>query len=122
MTILDGLRLFFGGLFVLFLPGLAWSYVFFARKNIDWIERLALSFGLSIALVPLSVFWLNWLFHMKITLLNTSLTVCGLVIIAGVYILARRYSWCKNATDRLKSAFKQGRQGKSKEQREEHKP
>jgi len=109
MAILDGLRLFFGGLFVLFLPGLAWSYVFFARKNIDWIERVALSFGLSIALVPLCVFWLNWLFHMKITLLNTSLTVCGLIIIAGVYILARRSSRAKDAASRLKSVFRHAR-------------
>ena len=67
MTALEVLRLIFGGLFVLFVPGFAWSYVFFKRKNIDGIERIALSFGLSIALVPLSVFWLNWLFDMKIT-------------------------------------------------------
>jgi uncharacterized membrane protein len=106
MTILDGLRLFFGGLFVLFLPGFAWSYVFFARKNIDWIERLALSFGLSIALVPLSIFWLNWLFHMKITLLNTSLAVCGLIAISMLCILITRSAWGKNASDKLKSLLK----------------
>jgi len=93
MTAGEIARLIFGGLFVLFVPGLAWSYVFFLRKNIDWIERVALSFGLSIALVPLSVFWLNWLFDMKITLLSTSLTVCGLVVIAAALILARKYGW-----------------------------
>ena len=120
MAVLDGLKLFFGGLFVLFVPGFIWSYVFFVRKNIDWIERIALSFGLSIALVPLCVFWLNWLFHMKITLLNTSLTICGLIIIAGVYILARRSSWGKDTAIRLKSVFRKGRQGKDKEQREDH--
>ena len=86
MSILEGLRLFFGGLFVLFVPGLAWSYVFFARKKIDWIERVALSFGLSIALVPLSVFWLNWLFDMKITLLSIATIVSVLTIIPGAYI------------------------------------
>ncbi len=109
MAILDGMRLFFGGLFVIFVPGFAWSYIFFARKNIDWIERIALSFGLSIALIPLSVFWLNWLFNMKINLLNTSLTVCGLIIIAIVYILAKRSSRTKYAANRLKSIFRRSR-------------
>jgi uncharacterized membrane protein len=109
MDILDGMRLFFGGLFVIFVPGFAWSYVFFARKNIDWIERIALSFGLSIALVPLCVFWLNWIFHMKINLLSTSLTVCGLIIIAVAYILARRSTKTKDAVNRLKSIFRRAR-------------
>ncbi len=106
MSVLDALRLFFGGLIVLFVPGFAWSYIFFARKNIDWIERVALSFGLSIALVPLTVFWLNWLFHVKITVLNTSLIVCGLTVIPAVYTFARRSSWGKNAIGKLKSNFK----------------
>ncbi len=105
MTAVEVLRLIFGGLFVLFIPGLAWSYVFFLRKNIDWIERIALSFGLSIALVPLSVFWLNWLFDMKITLLSTLLTVCGLVVIAAVLILARKYGWANSTFNKLKTAF-----------------
>jgi uncharacterized membrane protein len=109
MDVLEGLRIFFGSVFILFVPGFAWSYVFFARKNIDWIERIALSFGLSIALVPLTVFWLNWLFHVKITLLNTSLVVCGLTAIPVLYILITRSAWGKNATGRLKSALRSGR-------------
>src|SRR4030067_1781163 len=106
MTVLEGLRLFFGGLFFLFIPGLAWSYVFFGRRNIDWIETVALSSGLSIALVPLSVFWLNWLFDMKITLLNTSLTVCGLIIIAGGFIAGRKYGWGKYVGGKFKPGFR----------------
>mgnify|MGYP001059456704 CR=1 FL=1 len=109
MDILEGLRIFFGSVFILFLPGFAWSYVFFAGKNIDWIERIALSFGLSIALVPLAVFLLNWLFQVKITLLNTFLIVCGLMAIPGAWVLIKRSSWGKNATARLKSAFRLGR-------------
>jgi uncharacterized membrane protein len=103
MSVLDGIVLFLGGIFVLFVPGFAWSYVFFARKSIDWIERLALTCGLSIVLVPLSVFWLNRLFHMKITLLSTTLTVSGLTILAGTCIIARRYPWTRDAITRLKS-------------------
>ena len=106
MTFLEGLRLVFGGIFVLFAPGFAWSYVFFARRKIDVIERLALSFGLSIALVPLAVFWLNWLFDMKISLLSTSLTVVGLIVIAGIFILAQKYGWSSLFISRIKSYLK----------------
>ena len=110
MSILEGLRIFFGSVFILFVPGFAWSYVFFARKNIDWIERVALSFGLSIALVPLTVFWLNWLFQVRITLLSTSLIICGLTAIPVAYILIRKSSWGKNAASRLKSALRSARE------------
>ena len=109
MTAWEIVRLVLGGVFILFIPGLAWSYVFFLRKNIDWIERFALSFGLSIALVPLSIFWLNWLFDMKITLLSTFLTVCGLVVIAAALILARKYGWGNNALNKLKTVFSRSR-------------
>ena len=109
MSILEVLRIFFGSVFILFMPGVAWSYIFFARKNIDWIERIALSFGLSIALVPIFVFWLNWLFQVKITLLNTFLIVCGLIAVPAVYILIKRPSWIKNATSRLRSALRSDR-------------
>lgn len=109
MDILEVLRLLFGSIFILFMPGFAWSYVFFPRKNIDWIERVALSFGLSIALVPLAVFWVNFVFHVGIRLLNTSLVVCGLTAIPVVYILIRRSSWGKNGASRLKSVFKLGK-------------
>jgi len=109
MSIVEVIRIFFGSVFILFVPGFAWSYVFFARKNIDWIERVALSFGLSIALVPLSVFWLNWLFQVKVTLLNTALIVCGLTLIPAVYTFVKRSSWGKSGMDRLKSVFGRSR-------------
>jgi uncharacterized membrane protein len=44
-------------LYILFLPGFFLSFVFFKQGTIDLIERLALSFGLSIAVVPLVVFY-----------------------------------------------------------------
>ncbi|KPJ53736.1 MAG: hypothetical protein AMJ37_01170 [Dehalococcoidia bacterium DG_18] len=103
---LEGFRIFFGALFILFVPGFAWSYVFFAKKNIDWIERVALSIGLSIALVPLTIFWLNWLFDIKITLLNTSLVVCGLTGVALVWVWARRQSRISRLGERVELWFK----------------
>jgi uncharacterized membrane protein len=90
MSTLDILRIIFGGLFILFVPGLSWSYVFFARKNIDWMERAALALGLSIALVPMVIFWLYFVFHLKITLVSTCITVCGLTLAAVVVILVKR--------------------------------
>jgi uncharacterized membrane protein len=46
-------------LYILFLPGLAASFLFFARGAIEVIERIALSFALSVAVVPLLAFYLN---------------------------------------------------------------
>lgn len=47
------LRLFLGLLFVLFVPGYTFQAAIFPRANdLDDLERLALSFGLSIAVVP----------------------------------------------------------------------
>ena len=103
MSLVEISRIFFGSVFVLFIPGLAWSYVFFARKRIDWIERIALSFGLSIALVPLSVFWLNWLFHVPITLLSTCFVILGLTAIPIGYLRVRKSSWGMRLRAKLKS-------------------
>lgn len=104
MNGLETLRIILGTLFVLFAPGFVWSYVFFARKTIDWIERVAISFGLSIALVPISLFWLNWLFHMKLTLLNASLTVGGLAVLAIISLIIKKSLTGKSAASRLKSS------------------
>jgi uncharacterized membrane protein len=56
-----GARIAFGLLFALFLPGYALiSALFPKRDRLGGIERLALSFGLSIAIVPLIGFILNF--------------------------------------------------------------
>lgn len=91
-TFLSALRIVFGSVYVLFLPGFIISYIFFPEtkefdsktkesKSIDWIERIALSFALSIAIVPLAVFYLN-LVGVKINLLNSSLTILGIIVIS----------------------------------------
>jgi uncharacterized membrane protein len=45
-------------LLVLFVPGFFLSFLFFDRGEIDVIERVALSFALSIAVIPLIVFYI----------------------------------------------------------------
>lgn len=53
--------LIFAAASVLFLPGLAVSFLFFDRGKIDILERIALSFALSISIVPLLTFYANLL-------------------------------------------------------------
>jgi len=86
MSMLEIIRIILGSVFVLFAPGFSWSFVFFKKGDIDLIERVALSFGLSIALVPLLVFYLNFLFHVKINLANVSLTIIFLLIAPLIYL------------------------------------
>jgi uncharacterized membrane protein len=85
MGVLDWLRLIFGSIFILFVPGFAWSWIFFKKDKIDWIERIALSVGLSIAMVPLVILWLNYVFNVSITLLNTTLAVCVFSVLPMLY-------------------------------------
>ena len=53
-------RYLFGAVFVLFLPGFSLIKALFSSKELDNIERLALSVGLSLALVPLVGLLLNY--------------------------------------------------------------
>ncbi len=89
---LESFRIVFGSVYVLFLPGFIISFIFFPKtkkldskdKNkgeIDWLERIALSFALSIAIVPLAVFYLN-LAGIRINLLNTSLIILGVILVS----------------------------------------
>ena len=75
-------------LLVFFVPGFAWTLVFFSRLNI--LERIALSFGLSIAAVTLSVLVLHILFGMRINGANALLTIIVITVVAiAVYLLKK---------------------------------
>ena len=77
---LPTLRAILGFIIVFFVPGFAWTLVFFSRVNI--IERIALSLGLSIAMVTLSVIVMHVLFGMRINGANSLLTIIVITIIA----------------------------------------
>jgi len=84
-SLLDSFRIVFGSVYVLFLPGYFLTYLFFPKnlnenERIDAIERIALSFALSIAVVPLIVFYLN-LLGMKISVVNVFITILAIIII-----------------------------------------
>lgn len=79
------LKIVFGSIFELFLPGFVLTWLFFPKKNeIDWLERIALAFGLSIVIVPLTVFYLNYLFEVKINVQNVTLIIIFIIIIGFI--------------------------------------
>ena len=97
--ILDFLILFFpdsllrkalGLVFVLFFPGYVFITTLFPKKKeLDNLERLALSFGLSIAIVPLIGLGLNYTpWGIRLTPILVSLTVFN--VLFGITAIYRR--------------------------------
>lgn len=95
-------RVVFGSFYVLFLPGFVWSYVFFSKsrkedkdeKPLDGIERVLLSFTLSLALSPLVLFFLNRI-GLAINLLSSFLVILSIILI-GLGIVMFRGCFIKN--------------------------
>lgn len=83
------IRAILGIILVFFAPGFAWTLVLF--KQVNHIERLVLSFALSLALVTLSLLGLNAVVHMRITGLNSLLTILLLIIIPLIIYLTQKY-------------------------------
>jgi uncharacterized membrane protein len=82
-------RAILGFVLVFVLPGFAWTLVFFNGRQINLIERLAISFGLSLALVTLSILALNWLIGMGITGLNAVLVIGAITVVPLVLYFLR---------------------------------
>lgn len=87
---LPAIRAILGFILVFFLPGFAWTLVFFKQVNI--IERIALSFGLSIAFVTLSILVLNVLIGVRITGLNSLLIIIVITIIPVAFYYLKRFT------------------------------
>ena len=88
MTALLYLMQAVGIVYVLFIPGLALSYVFFRRGGIDKIERIVLGFTLSIAILPLLLFYLNMI-GVKVSFWSVTLIVFVLVLGSLCFALSR---------------------------------
>lgn len=86
---LPAIRAILGFMLVFFLPGFAWTLIFFKQVNI--IERIALSFGLSIAVVTLSILVLNVLIGVRITGLNSLLIIIAVTIIPVAFYYLKRF-------------------------------
>ncbi|NQE54309.1 hypothetical protein C5S29_12015 [ANME-1 cluster archaeon GoMg3.2] len=85
-------RIIFGLPLVLFLPGYALIAALFIRKDdLDGIERIALSFGSSIAITPLLGLELNYTpFGIRLTPILIVLSVFTVSFAIGAYVRRSR--------------------------------
>ena len=85
---LPTVRAVLGFILVFFLPGFAWSLVFFRRINN--LERVVLSLAMSIAIVTLSLLFINRLTGLSLTGFNSALLIIAVTILpVAVYYLNR---------------------------------
>jgi len=86
------IRIILGLPLVLFLPGYALIATLFPRKDdLDGIERIALSFGLSIAITPLLGLALNYTpFEIRLTPILIVLSVFTISLAIGAYVRRNR--------------------------------
>ena len=87
-------RTLLGSVYLLFLPGYWLTLSFFKHEEIDWLERFALSFALSISVVPLLTFYTN-LLGLKITSLSVR-SLALLIIIGNILWLQRAFIFKKH--------------------------
>jgi uncharacterized membrane protein len=82
------IRAALGFIIVFLLPGFAWTLVFFRQINI--LERILLSFVLSLVVVTLSLLFANWIFNIRTTGLNSVLIIIVVTVVpVGIYYLRR---------------------------------
>lgn len=87
-TLTESFRISFGIFYLLFCPGFVWTFALFRAKDIDSLERITLSFALSIALVPLSVYGAH-LAGVSITALTITAVTLILIVSAALIFLIR---------------------------------
>ncbi|MCD6359153.1 MAG: DUF1616 domain-containing protein [Dehalococcoidia bacterium] len=88
---LPGLRATLGVILVFFLPGFCWTLVFFRGRQVTVVERIALSFGISIAMVTLSIFAVNRVAGVAINGVSSLVVIIVLIIVPVVYYCVRKF-------------------------------
>ena len=91
-------RYVFGSVFVLFLPGYSLIKALFGSKELDNIERFALSIGLSLALVPMAGLLLNYT-PWGIRTTPVTLSLLGLTLVFSSAAVVRDYGTRRNTAD-----------------------
>jgi len=91
------IRGFVGALLVFFVPGFAWTLVFFHGRHLTIPERLILSIALSIATVTLSIIVANMLLGVKVTGINS------IVIILIITVIPISWYYLKRIPNKLRS-------------------
>ncbi|MHC1585705.1 MAG: DUF1616 domain-containing protein [Candidatus Syntropharchaeia archaeon] len=78
-------RIVFGLILIFFLPGYALSFVIFPKKKeITLLERIALSFGLSMASVLLTVLFIDLALGIPTTPKNIAISILSITVVALV--------------------------------------
>ncbi|MDY6794628.1 MAG: DUF1616 domain-containing protein [Actinomycetota bacterium] len=85
MAFLDGLRSIAALLFLIFIPGFAWTLVFFKEREVDILERFVYSIALSIALMAIALFFANRLLGVRINVPNSFAIVVVLTAIPFIH-------------------------------------
>lgn len=93
------LRYAFGGLLILFLPGYSLiEFLYAKKKELDELTRVALSIGLSLAIVPLVGLALNYTpFGIRLVPVALSLTLVTLILL--LLALRKKHSYYKVSKD-----------------------
>lgn len=95
--LLNPLLLITGLLLIFFVPGYAWVAALFDQEEIDAIERFTISFAVSIALIILSILYLNMLFKIKITQIMVIADIIFITIIGISYWGWKKMNWFSSA-------------------------
>ncbi|MFA4930476.1 MAG: DUF1616 domain-containing protein [Patescibacteria group bacterium] len=86
---ITSIRIIFSFLYLLVLPGLVLSYVFWKHGEIDPIERITLSIGLSLGSIPLVVYVLNKI-GVPINFINVFFEILGVIIISIILLFINK--------------------------------
>ena len=89
-SILVYARYLFGSIFVLFLPGYSFIKALFPVKEIDNVERAALSIGMSLAIVAINALILNYT-PWGISTTPITLSLLGLTLTLSTVAVGREY-------------------------------
>lgn len=82
------LRITLGTFFALFMPGFAFTQMFFQERKLGVAERLGLSVGLSMGIVALDAFFLNFSpWEITLTSIVFSLTLLIVILATAAFLL-----------------------------------
>jgi len=87
---IPGLRAIVAVILIFFLPGFAWSFIFFTREQVNRLERFVLSIGLSIAMVTVSMYALNLVLDVKVSGTNAVIDILAMTFIAVVFYQVKK--------------------------------
>lgn len=79
-------RIVAGTAFILFVPGFAWTWVFYGKDRLGALERTVYSVAISIALLSVTFFFCNRFLGIGINMLSSSVIVVVLTLMAPVHM------------------------------------